>query len=342
MKQNKMLMSAVGALLISGVAIAQSKLTLRNESWGAFSNPTITSLSVATGGWALTEGIHTTGRGGADNYGIKAFAIAGTNYNVGVYGLADSAGVTGVGVFGQSIRGVSSNYGVYGQASGGGHQNWAGYFVGSVYTTGTYQPSDVKLKRNIKTEASVLDKVMKLRPVSYEYKTDEMKHMSLPEKTQHGFVAQELQQVFPEMVKESQQLVIENNKIAKTEDFTAVNYTALIPVLIKAIQEQQVMIEDLKKQISELGGKKVVSLYDAIPNPADASTTIRYSLPDDVQKASIEVYDLAGKKLMQFNNLRGSSQITVNSSQLAAGTYVYTLFVGGKAAVSNKFLVAKG
>jgi hypothetical protein len=166
--------------------------------------------------------------------------------------------------------------------------------------------------------------------------------MALPDKTQHGFIAQELQQVFPEMVKETQQPVFENNKMVKTEDFNSVNYTALIPVLIKAVQEQQVMIEDLKKQLSELSGKKIVSLYDAIPNPATASTTIRYSLPDDVQKASIEVYDANGKKIMQFNNLRGQSQILVNSAQLAAGTYIYTLYISGRPALSNRFLVAKG
>ena len=344
MKQNIRMLSAASALalLISGTSNAQSTITVVNNTGSTTSAPTITSQSVATNGSAFTEGIVTTGSGGFNNFGSVSRATGGTNYNVGAYAGAISAGVTGLGVHAQAINGVSSNYGVYAEASGGGNQNWAGFFVGNVFATGSYQASDQRLKRNVRTEGSMLSRIMQLRPVSYEYKTDELKHMALPDKTQHGFIAQELQKVFPEMVKETQQPVMEGNKLVKTEDFISLNYTALIPVLIKAVQEQQVMIDDLKKQLSELSGKKIVSLYDAVPNPANATTTIRYSLPEDVTKASIEVYDATGKKIMQFNNLRGQSQIVVNSAQLAAGTYVYTLYISGKPAVSNRFLVAKG
>jgi hypothetical protein len=349
MKRRNLLLSLGSAMLLSGLVNAQSKLTIVNGSWGYFSNPAITAESNATGGWALTEGIVTTGRGGFDNYGIRARAVGGTNYNVGALGFADSAAVTGIGVFGRSLFAGSSNYGVYGQAAGGIAQNWAGYFVGSVYTTGTYQPSDQRLKRDVKTEESVMKKIMQLRPVSYEYKADEMKHMQLPDVRQHGFIAQELQKVFPEAVKDVQQPVFENDKIVRTEEFSAINYQALIPVLFKAIQEQQVMIEDLKKQLNEINGKKITKnelkgayLAEAAPNPANTSTTIRYRLPDNVQKASIEIYDVAGNKVLQFNNLKGNSQVVVNSAQLATGTYVYSLRVAGKEMLSSKFVVSRG
>ena len=332
-------------LLISGMANSQSQLKIRNESWGAFTNPTVAVESVATGGWAWTDGIIVRASGGYGNVGLTGLGLGGTNYNVGVYGQADSAGITGLGLLGISSNGRSSNYGVYGQAFGGGHQNWAGYFVGSVFSTGSFIPSDAKLKRNIKTEESALQKIMQLRPVSYEYKTDEFSYMQLPEKTQHGFVAQELQKVFPEAVKEVAQPVFEDHKIVRTEEFSAVNYQSLVPVLFKAIQEQQAMIEALQKEVNELKGKKITKaafMSDAIPNPVATSTIIKYNIPANIQKASIEVYDGAGKKILQYNSLKGNSQIMVNSSQLAAGTYVYTLFVAGKPVQSSRFLVGKG
>ena len=345
MKQKSVLFFAISIVFVGGIANAQSQLKIRNESWGAFNNPTITVESVATGGWALTDGVVSTARGGFDNHGVKGFAVGGTNYNVGVYGQADSAGVTGVGVLAISSRARSSNYGVYADAFGGGHQNWAGYFVGNVFSTGSFVPSDAKLKRNIKTEESALQKIMQLRPVSYEYKTDEFIYMRLPEKTQHGFVAQELQKVFPEAVKEVVQPVFEDNKLVRTEEFSAVNYQSLVPVLFKAIQEQQAQIEALQKEINELKGKKITKaafMSDALPNPANVSTIIKYTVPESIQKASIVVYDGTGKKILQFNNLKGSSQIVINSSELAAGTYVYSMVVGGKPILSNKFLVGKG
>jgi len=339
-----LLFFSLGIVCIAQLANAQSKIIIRNESWGYFSNPPIASESVATGGWALTEGMVAIGRGGLDNFGVKGIAKGGTNYNVGVYGFADSAAVTGVGVHAKSFNAGSSNYGVYAEASGG-IQAWAGYFVGNVFTTGVYQPSDLRLKRNIKTEESVIQKIMRLRPVSYQYKTDEMKYLQLPRENQHGFVAQELQEVFPEAVKSVQQPVFENDKVVRTEEFSAINYQVLLPLLFKAMQEQQTMIEALQKEVNDLKGRKITKasfMSDAVPNPANVSTTIKYSIPATSQKASIEIYDAAGKKILQYNNLGGNSQIVVNSSQLSAGTYVYTMFVGEKPIMSNKFLVGKG
>ncbi len=336
-------------MLFSMLANAQSRMIIVNNTGSTSSTPTISSQSIATNSSALTEGIVTEGSGGADNYGIKAQATGGSNYNVGVYGLAYQAGVTGVGVFGQAVNGASSNYGVYGQASGGGNTNYAGYFDGDVYTTGSYLPSDERLKKNIQVEGSVLERLMKLRPVAYNYKAEELKFIHLPNNLQHGLIAQELQKVFPESVKEIKHPVFEGNKLVRTEDITAVNYQSLIPVLIKAVQEQQVMIDELKKQVTELSGKKItrravnsVYLSQAVPNPVNSTTIIKYSVPAYVQKASIEIFDVAGNKVLQFNNLKGSSQITVPGSQLQSGTYVYSLFIGGKEAITNKFVVAKG
>ena len=79
-----------------------------------------------------------------------------------------------------------------------------------------------------------------MNPVSYEKKlTLESKDYTIQE---NGFIAQDLQKVLPSLVKES----------TDQEKILSVNYTAIIPILTKGIQEQQEMIESLKKEIADL------------------------------------------------------------------------------------------
>jgi predicted RNase H-like nuclease (RuvC/YqgF family) len=78
-----------------------------------------------------------------------------------------------------------------------------------------------------------------LRPVSYHLKKDTLKNVQL------GFIAQEVEPIIPEMVV----------KPTTSEDFYAMRYTELIPVLTKAIQEQQDIINDLKKTVSDMNAK---------------------------------------------------------------------------------------
>ena len=86
--------------------------------------------------------------------------------------------------------------------------------------------------------------------------------MQLPEGKQYGLIADEVKQVFPTLVKQAvQPAKYENDdhrsgKILTDEvSFEAVNYTALVPVLIAAIQEQQAMIEAQQQRIAELEAK---------------------------------------------------------------------------------------
>nr|MBP6680872.1 tail fiber domain-containing protein [Saprospiraceae bacterium] len=101
-----------------------------------------------------------------------------------------------------------------------------------------------------------------LKPSSYLYKTNEYKQMELPEGRQFGLVADEVKQVFPSMVKQVvQPAKYENDDhssgrvVAEEVSFEAVNYTAMIPVLIAAMQEQQAMIEAQQRKIEELEAK---------------------------------------------------------------------------------------
>jgi hypothetical protein len=130
---------------------------------------------------------------------------------------------------------------------------YAGYFSGNIYCSGSYLPSDEKLKQNIQPMQDALDKVMKLDVKTYNYKTTEFPEMNLPTDMQHGFTAQNIESVFPELVK------VNPAKKEQPVEFKAVNYIGLIPVLTEAIQEQQKQLEakeekidSLQKQLNEL------------------------------------------------------------------------------------------
>jgi hypothetical protein len=113
--------------------------------------------------------------------------------------------------------------------------------AGSVAGQGPYiNLSDRRLKKNIHTLSHALDKVMQLRGVDFEWRRDEYPDMNLSEGKQIGFVAQEIQQVLPEVVKES------------GDGEYSVAYGQVVPVLVEAIKEQQKIIEELRTRIQRM------------------------------------------------------------------------------------------
>lgn len=159
---------------------------------------------------------------GATNYGLNLVANNATTTNYGAQITASGAATT--------------NYGIYASASGA-TTNYALYANGDVYVTGTLSsPSDARLKKNVATLTDVLKKIESLRGVSYQY-IDQQKYASGP---QVGVIAQELQTVFPELVKKD------------SKGYLSVNYSQLTGVLIQAIKEQQQEIDLLKEQMEKV------------------------------------------------------------------------------------------
>ncbi|SRR5258706_10192989 len=100
------------------------------------------------------------------------------------------------------------------------------------------QNSDARLKTNIQPLANVLNRLTSLNGYSYNWKNEQ-----LDQSRQIGLLAQEVENNFPELVKE-------NDKGVKS-----VNYSGLIPVLIESIKEQQKMIRQQNDMILELKRK---------------------------------------------------------------------------------------
>jgi trimeric autotransporter adhesin len=107
---------------------------------------------------------------------------------------------------------------------------------GSTYnTTGVWGTiSDQRLKENIVDATPKLNNLLQLKVRNFNFTDDENKTKQI------GFVAQEIEQVFPSLVSED----AEGTKAVKT--------TVLLPMLVKAIQEQQAMITELKTELDSV------------------------------------------------------------------------------------------
>jgi len=116
--------------------------------------------------------------------------------------------------------------------------------AGTFTQAGVYVPSDRRLKTDIEAiSTGILAKMMQLKPVSYRYKAEatDAKHTL-------GFLAQDVQSLFPELVGQSTD---RNGK----NGYLSINYGGFGVLAVKAIQEQQTEIEGLKKENAELRSK---------------------------------------------------------------------------------------
>lgn len=104
--------------------------------------------------------------------------------------------------------------------------------------------SDYRLKRNIQMLPELLDKVMQLRPVTYE-----MIYNNKDAQKSMGFIAQDVRKVFPELVSVAADTV---KGYSNTKGLHSLNYDSFSVLAIKAIQEQQLVIQSLQAQLNAL------------------------------------------------------------------------------------------
>jgi hypothetical protein len=294
-------------------------------------------------------------------------------YCIGVWGTA-YASRTSIGGRFDAVSSAVQNIGVYSTAAG-----WAGYFVGNVYRSGTDNfTSDRKLKQDIKPLSNSLDKLMKLKPSTYTFKTEEYNMMHLPEGKQMGLIAQELEEVLPELVTNMPELTMKNRDGSETvtPEFKSVQYIQLIPLMIGGLQEQQhtidklinnaeeqkqliaalkSIVEEQKQAIAELQKKTLAptgvrdtdveigfQMSQNEPNPFTHETVVNYTLSETVQNAFMAVYDLAGKQITTFPiEHKGSSSLTLTSEKLTAGIYIYSIVADGKVMDSKRMIITE-
>jgi hypothetical protein len=111
--------------------------------------------------------------------------------------------------------------------------------------------SDAKLKKDITSFTGAMDIINKLKPKTYFYKRADFSYLNLPPEKQYGLIAQDLEAVLPELVTTANMPVKVANGERQVVEIKTVNYSELIPVLIKGLQEQQIIIEDQNKKIEK-------------------------------------------------------------------------------------------
>ena len=105
--------------------------------------------------------------------------------------------------------------------------------------------SDVRLKENITDATPKLDKLNQVRVVNYNLIGQDQKQI--------GVIAQEIEQIFPSMVEETIDRDAEGTDLGTTTK--SVKYSVFVPMLIKAMQEQQAIIDALETRLAALEGK---------------------------------------------------------------------------------------
>jgi hypothetical protein len=224
---------------------------------------------------------------------------------------------------------------------------------------GVYSPSDRALKKDFEKVQNILPKIMQLDVEKYHFieeKEAQTKHF--------GMMAQDVITLFPEIVLHS--------KFDGDKDTWLMNYSVFGILAIKAIQEQQLQIQELaeknkeidvlkeqnnnqQQQIDELrkmvldlknGANTLTSisahLEQNTPNPATGNTTIRYQVPVNANSAHLTVTNAKGQlvKTIAITN-RGAGQVEINIAALASGAYNYTLWVDNKQADTKRFVIAR-
>jgi hypothetical protein len=220
------------------------------------------------------------------------------------------------------------------------------------YATGVLLTSDRRLKTNFRKIETPLEKILKMDGLKYDFisqdnntlKSAYEKSASLKlEKNKFGFVAQDLENILPEAVFYNEE-----------KDRYYIDYNAIIPVIVEAMKEQQVRIDNLEFEIRSLKSTSKIdatdgknngqpaSLEQNIPNPFSETTSIAIFLPQSVGKAAVYVYNMQGIQIKSFAvNERGNTSLTIEGNTLNAGMYLYTLIADGKEIDTKKMILTK-
>ena len=393
----------------ASVSFAQIKVE-SNGNVGVGLNSTTTPLSRFAVGGAGATNASATIVGGAKTYSLKVESTGPVMNTTGVYATATSSGSsyykatalhgiggantvqpTGMGI---GVKGVAlkSGYGVIGLIDGSGagiyggtgsdevaiSGLWAGYFNGSIKSTGSINgavfvnSSDIRYKKDIltlKTDQS-LRNVLMMKPIEYRLEQQYVEYTEMVdeievtkrqpvydeksqvfEKKHYGLIAQELQKLYPDLVYEDE------------DGYLAVNYVGIIPMLIQSIQALNDKIEVLEKAESALQSRAAeaefmsenekinnaidetvnnAALYQNTPNPFNQSTEIGYYIPKTVHSANIYIYDISGVQQRNISiSEREKGTVVLQASALRAGIYFYTLICDGKPIDSKQMILTR-
>ncbi|MBP8823137.1 MAG: tail fiber domain-containing protein [Flavobacteriales bacterium] len=357
-----------------GMQNPKAKLQVEYSAEGAnfTGDVTVSTLwSNTIGGRALMGYARTASAAHFINANFTGVSGVATNakFSYGVQGLAinvsNSPAADIIGVFGNAVCTANAGraVGLLGKASGAGNGTWAVWSEGAQFsTTGSaWTTSDATLKTQIEAYDGGLDLIMQLQPKRYQYATGEFPWLNLPTGPQVGLIAQDMEAVLPELVRDVHrpaEVDSLGNEVVAAMDFKAVKYDALIPLLVSAVQEQQATIAHMQQQLaaccaaqdqgmapqdgttpkqSSQAGELKEQRLRIIPNPLAELTTLEYVVPT-AGRVSLVVSSIDGKPLGTLREEQaeaGAYSYTWNTGLLAAGTYLCTYLFNGAVVVQR-------
>lgn len=291
------------------------------------------------------------------NYGVFG-RLYGDMYGAGVYGTTANSGT------GTYVDGRYAGY-FYGTTKVNGNLIVTGSINGVVLSPTASASSAVALADNTDTEVTATEKLGELSTVSY-FKPQPIATASLTnsdtvttaptlsaieiqdlEKKHYALSAEELEEVYPELVYECE------------DGSKKVNYLELIPILVQSINELNAKIAELEgggngnvelmardrgnaTGIDALDDTEVLSLAQNKPNPFSERTTIEVTIPESTTNAALFIYDMNGKQVKQINiTERGKTNVSITSEGLEPGMFLYSLIADGKIVSTKKMILTK-
>lgn len=309
------------------------------------------------------------------NYGVygQSFSIQGdlgSGRSYGVMGFAgNSTSGWNYGVCG-SLIGTQNGAGVFGTSADWGdginvNGRWAGFFQGNAKITGTLYATDINLSSDVRLKSNIsrinegcLNKIMDMNVVQYNLKQIELnvgdtaktkkylydENSSSLKKTHYGLIAQELKEIYPDLVSEGE------------DGFLSINYIEIIPLLISSIQELSSQLSDLKSDESlyHLKGSKgigfdllksnipVNELFQNDPNPFTEKSVIKCNISPSATNAVLYIYDINGKQIdsIQITG-SGETYVSIEGNSFDAGIYIYSLIVDNVVIDSRRMILTK-
>ncbi|MDR1729864.1 MAG: tail fiber domain-containing protein [Prevotellaceae bacterium] len=352
-----------------------------NNNIGGYSNDTYGyyAKNTASGYGGSIYGFY------ADN--ISNHSYSGSLYGIYLNNNTNSYSGNVYGIYSANIGSSSGSiYGIYTTVSGGSASyRYSGYFSGGKFIVmngnvgigrdnpaylldvngtirvgSTLYSSDERLKSDIKPLTDEKDKLYLLQGKSYKKAPlpsglkDSLsvaekagRNEKIDENPEYGYLAQELKEIFPDLVSQD------------SAGYYSVNYIGLIPVIVEALKEQRSEIEKQREQIKQLvkladiksidrkafeanGIESIPMLLQNTPNPFNKTTEIGYFIPETVGNADIYIYDING---LQQKNIsvaeRGNGVTLLQATELQAGIYFYTLICDGKPVDTKQMILTR-
>ena len=329
-----------------------------NREYGIYSENIITNIMsnlnrVGVLGYAK----HLNASGVGRCIGVLGSAANCSNgYNYGVFGVLE-----GLQNGGAIVGTISKTLPLYPSING----RYAGYFVGPVLATGIITAPNITVPSSAAnvTDVSNLDSersyqgIMSLTPVEYKQVYSEelgsevldtissesmaelekmVSEKKASERPHFGFIAEDVQKVYPELVHED------------SEGGLSVDYIGLIPLLIQTVQQLDAEVKALRGEgglVKGMGPETGMGDFGAnsskeVQLSTNGSCESEYMLPDAVKSARLYIYSISGKLVDSCNiDVRGNGKLTVDTSKLGKGIYIYTLIADGQPISSRQMIV---